>query len=115
MPMAWLPDGRPFPQEYPTDPPSHGLNGAIYAIGDPDGRSRPQESPPDPPSHAFNAAISAIWGAFYAAPRERFDDAMAALVLNLHRRDTGSWSLYDLYPPPIHNWASLAYHELHAT
>jgi heparosan-N-sulfate-glucuronate 5-epimerase len=87
MPMAWLPDGSPFPQEYPTDPPSHVLNGAIYAI----------------------------WGLYDAAARERFDDALDALVLNLHRWDTGSWSLYDLYPHPIRNWASLAYHELHAT
>ena len=85
--MAWLPDGSPFPQEYPTDPPSHVLNGAIYAI----------------------------WGLHDAGGRERFEEVLDALVLNLHRWDTGSWSLYDLYPHPIRNWASLAYHELHAT
>jgi heparosan-N-sulfate-glucuronate 5-epimerase len=87
MPMAFLPDGSPFPQEYPTDPPAHVLNGAIYAI----------------------------WGLYDAGDEARFEDALDTLVRNLHRWDTGSWSLYDLYPHPIPNWASLAYHELHTT
>lgn len=87
MPSAWLPDGSPFPQEYPTDPPSHVLNGGIYAI----------------------------WGLYDAGSGDQFEDAVETLVRNLHRWDTGSWSLYDLYPHPIRNWASLAYHELHTT
>jgi heparosan-N-sulfate-glucuronate 5-epimerase len=87
MPMAWLPDGSPFPQEYPTDPPSHVLNGGIFAI----------------------------WGLHDGGDDERFEDTLDSLVRNMHRWDTGSWSLYDLYPHPIPNWASLAYHELHTT
>jgi hypothetical protein len=87
MPVAALPDGSPFPQEYPTDPPSHVLNGGIYAI----------------------------WGLYDGGDAKRFEDALDSLVRNLHRWDTGSWSLYDLYPHPIRNWASLAYHELHMT
>jgi heparosan-N-sulfate-glucuronate 5-epimerase len=88
MPMAPLPDGSPFPQEYPTDPPSHVLNGAIYAL----------------------------WGLHDAGDgSKRFEDALDVLVRNLQRWDTGSWSRYDLYPHPIANWASLAYHELHTT
>jgi heparosan-N-sulfate-glucuronate 5-epimerase len=85
MPTAPLDDGRLFPQEYPTDPASHVLNGAIFAI----------------------------WGLHDAGDPKAFDDALDTLVRNLHRWDTGSWSLYDLYPHPIRNWASLAYHELH--
>jgi heparosan-N-sulfate-glucuronate 5-epimerase len=87
MPMAPLPGGSPFPQEYPTDPPSHVLNGGIYAI----------------------------WGLHDTGETDRFEDALDTLLRNLHRWDTGSWSLYDLYPHPIRNWASLAYHELHTT
>jgi hypothetical protein len=85
MPIAPLPDGSPFPQEYPTEPSSHVLNGAIFAI----------------------------WGLHDGGDSDRFEDAIQALVRNLHRWDTGGWSLYDLYPHPIANWASLAYHELH--
>jgi hypothetical protein len=85
MPMAALPDGSTFPQEYPTDPPSHVLNGGIYAL----------------------------WGLHDAGEPERFEEMIDTLVRNLHLWDTGSWSLYDLYPHPIRNWASLAYHELH--
>jgi heparosan-N-sulfate-glucuronate 5-epimerase len=85
MPMAPLPDGSPFPQEYPTEPASHVLNGGIYAL----------------------------WGLHDAGAPERFEAGLDALLQNLDRWDTGSWSLYDLYPHPIRNWASLAYHELH--
>jgi hypothetical protein len=86
MPMAPLDDGRLLPQEYPTDPPSHVLNGAIFAL----------------------------WGLRDAGQPKEFEDGLDTLVRNLGRWDTGSWSLYDLYPHPIRNWASLAYHELHA-
>lgn len=86
MPMAPLPDGSPFPQEYPTDPPSHVLNGALFAI----------------------------WGLKDGGDEGRYQNAVDALIRNLHRWDTGRWSLYDLYSKhPIENWASLAYHELH--
>src|SRR2546426_432522 len=36
-----------------------------------------------------------------------------ALAANLHRWDTGYWSRYDLYPRPVPNLASSAYHLLH--
>ena len=85
-------DGRPFPQEFPTDPPAFVLNGGIFAM----------------------------WGLHDVgrglgdgdALRE-FGESVDTLAANLHRWDTGSWSLYDLYPHPIRNWASLAYHQLH--
>lgn len=84
--------GRPWPEEYPTKPESHVLNGAIFAL----------------------------WGmrdvavALGSEPaRRRYEDHLASLVDNLHRYDTGSWSLYSLFPHPISNRASSFYHTLH--
>jgi heparosan-N-sulfate-glucuronate 5-epimerase len=83
---------HPFPQEYPTAPPSFVLNGAIFAM----------------------------WGLYDVAlafedadTRRAFDDVVETLALNLQRWDSGWWSLYDLYPHRFPNPASFAYHELH--
>jgi heparosan-N-sulfate-glucuronate 5-epimerase len=85
-------DGRPFPEEYPTEPPSFVLNGGIFSL----------------------------WGLYDAGlglgderAARSFEEGVDALVANLHRWDTGWWSLYDLYPHPMVNVASFAYHELH--
>ena len=87
-------DGGPFFEEYPTTPPSFVLNGGIFAL----------------------------WGARdvgLALDDERASadyGAMAkVLKANIHRWDTGYWSLYDLFPHPIPNLASGAYHALHTT
>jgi hypothetical protein len=84
--------GRPFPEEYPTDPPSYVLNGAIFSL----------------------------WGLYdvgrgleESAAMDAFEHGVDTLVANLHRWDTGWWSLYDLYPHPQRNVASSAYHMLH--
>jgi hypothetical protein len=45
--------------------------------------------------------------------RRRFERGIDALAANLHRYDTGAWSLYSLYPHPIYNRASSFYHDLH--
>jgi hypothetical protein len=90
--LSALLDGRPFPQEYPTDPPSFVLNGGMFAM----------------------------WG-WYDVGRGLGDGESAAefghaadvLASNLHRWDSGSWSLYDLYPHRVANVASFAYHRLH--
>jgi heparosan-N-sulfate-glucuronate 5-epimerase len=85
-------EGQPFLEEYPTAIPSCVLNGAIFAI----------------------------WG-FYDVGRglgdsaamesfQRTTDGLAALI---SRFDTGYWSRYDLYPHPIANVATPAYHLLH--
>jgi hypothetical protein len=86
-------EGRRFPQEYPTSPPSFVLNGAMFAM----------------------------WGWYDvglglrdAPALDVFDGAVDTLARNIHRWDTGCWSLYDLYPHTVANWASHAYHELHA-
>jgi hypothetical protein len=89
--MALL-GGRPFPQEYPTSPTSHVLNGGIFAIWG---------------WHDVGLGLGD------AAATAAFEHAADTLAANLHRWDTGRWSLYDLYPHPLPNWASFAYHELH--
>lgn len=84
--------GQPFPEEYPTEPPSFVLNGAVFAL----------------------------WG-LHDASRMLGDDAAGTafgvgvdtLARNIHRWDTGYWSRYDLYPHPVKNVASPWYHTLH--
>lgn len=86
--------GRPWPEEYPTNPQSHVLNGAIFALwglrdvavglGDDDvGRS--------------------------------FEEGVDSVAANLGRYDSGYWSYYCLFPHPILNPASGFYHALHIT
>lgn len=85
-------DGRPWPEEYPTTPQSHVLNGAIFALWG---------------LHDVGMALG------HAEARRQFDVGVESLASNLHRYDTGTWSLYSLYPHPIHNRASSFYHDLH--
>ncbi len=85
--------GGPFFEEYPTEPPSFVLNGAIFAM----------------------------WGCYdvglglgESAAMQDFRDAVDVLAQNIERWDTGYWSLYDLFPHPVlPNVASSAYHALH--
>lgn len=84
--------GGPFIEEYPTDPPSFVLNGAIFGM----------------------------WGCFDVgtalADREAmegFAGLSTTLAENLHLWDTGFWSRYDLYPHPVANIAAPWYHALH--
>jgi hypothetical protein len=84
--------GLPWPEEYPTTPQSHVLNGAIFAL----------------------------WGlrdvGLVLEDAEllgHFEQGVDSLAANLHRYDTGSWSLYSLFPHPILNRASSFYHDLH--
>jgi heparosan-N-sulfate-glucuronate 5-epimerase len=86
-------DGGTFPEEYPTEPPSFVLNGAIYAV----------------------------WGAYDVWRGLGDDDAgelframVETLTSNIRRYDLGYWSRYDLYPHPgFINVASSSYHALH--
>jgi hypothetical protein len=88
-----LPDGGFFPEEYPTRPESHVLNGAIFAL----------------------------WGVHDVAAglgerrfAERFAEGVDALARNVDRWSLGYWSRYDLYPfRPLPNVASSFYHVLH--
>lgn len=89
--LAKLED-RPFPEEYPTSPPSFVLNGAIFALWG---------------YHDVGLALK------NSASLEAFDEGVDTLARHLHRWDTGFWSRYDLFPHPVVNVASSAYHALH--
>jgi heparosan-N-sulfate-glucuronate 5-epimerase len=84
--------GRPFPEEYPTCPPSFVLNGAIFTLWG---------------LHDVGMALND------APARAAFEEAVSALAENLHRWDLGYWSRYDLFPHPVINVASSFYHDLH--
>jgi len=79
-----------------------------------------EEYPTDPPSYVLNGAIFALWGLRDAAvglrddaAKDAFATSLSALAANLWRFDTGWWSLYSLYPHPVRNVASSFYHDLH--
>ena len=87
-------DGRPFPEEYPTTPPSFVLNGGIFALW---------------------GFLDVALGLGDEQARADFDAGVETLAANIHRWDNGWWSLYDLRTHPIRNVASPAYHALHIT
>jgi peptidoglycan/xylan/chitin deacetylase (PgdA/CDA1 family) len=87
-------DSGPFFEEYPTDPPSFVLNGGLFAL----------------------------WGCYDVGrgldngrAGEDFAEGVETLARNIDRWNTGHWSLYDLFPHPVPNIASAAYHALHTT
>jgi hypothetical protein len=90
--QARLDDG-PFPEEYPTTPPSFVLNGAIYAIW----------------------GLYDVWvGLDDDRAGRAFHEAVGTLASSISRWDVGFWSRYDLYPHPgLLNVASANYHRLH--
>jgi heparosan-N-sulfate-glucuronate 5-epimerase len=74
----------------------------------------------DPPTHILNGFIWALWGVFDfwlaradSAPRQIFDRGVATLVHNLPRFDTGYWSLYEQSGTRLKMLASPFYHRLH--
>lgn len=97
--VAATPEG-PVLQEYPTDPPSHVLNGWLLALwGLHDLAAAPR---PGPPTRAATEAADA------------FATGSATLAARIERyRTPVGWSLYDLYPHPLPNVASPFYHRLH--
>ncbi len=87
-------DGDPWPEEYPTDPPSFVLNGAIFS---------------------WWGVRDVAVGLGDAAARDAFETGVNTLATHLHRFDTGWWSVYSLYPHPLKPVASSFYHALHIT
>jgi heparosan-N-sulfate-glucuronate 5-epimerase len=80
----------------------------------------PQEYPTDPPSHVLNGGIFALWGYRDVAlalgdeeAHREFEHGVNTLAQNVGRWDTGSWSRYDLFPHRVDNVSSSAYHVLH--
>ena len=85
-------DGGPFPEEYPTDPPSYVLNGAMFALWG-----------------CYDVGV----GLRDAESAQAFEEGVDTLAACLDRWDTGHWSRYDLFPHPMVNVASSFYHSLH--
>lgn len=78
----------------------------------------------DPPTHILNGFMWALWGVWdllrfeaAGAEHDRIEDlwarSLATLEKNLARFDCGYWSRYDLAPLPLANVASPFYHRLH--
>jgi heparosan-N-sulfate-glucuronate 5-epimerase len=85
-------NGRAFPEEYPTSPPSFVLNGGMFAMWG---------------LHDVGVGL--------AEPEvlSDFELAVDTLAGNLDSWDLGYWSRYDLFPHPVPNVASSFYHDLH--
>ena len=74
----------------------------------------------DPPTHILNGFIWALWGVYDywlytndAGAETLFDACIRTISSSLHRYDTGYWSLYELSPLPLKMMASPFYHRLH--
>ncbi|HME02078.1 MAG TPA: D-glucuronyl C5-epimerase family protein [Solirubrobacteraceae bacterium] len=87
-------DGRPWLEEYPTDPPSFVLNGAMFALWG-----------------LRDVGVALV----DAEAIQTFEAGVDALAASLHRFDNGWWSLYSLFPHPVRGVASSFYHDLHMT
>lgn len=74
----------------------------------------------DPPTHILNGFIWALWGVFDywlaradASAKRIFDRGVETLANNLARFDTGYWSLYEQSGTRLKMLASPFYHHLH--
>jgi peptidoglycan/xylan/chitin deacetylase (PgdA/CDA1 family) len=90
--MAEVDGGLPYFEEYPTLPASLVLNGGIFALW------------------GLHDVATALGD---ADAKDHWEGGVAGLISLLERYDTGYWSRYDLYPHPVRNVASGAYHLLH--
>lgn len=90
----------PVLEEYPTNPPSHVLNGWIFGLWG---------------LYDFSIMGAAGFVSTDVAKRvsSAFDDGVSALASWLPRYDARGWSRYDLFPHPIVHVASPFYHRLH--
>jgi hypothetical protein len=73
-----------------------------------------------PPTHILNGFMWALWGVFdfwraqaHSPAKEIFDRGVNTLVRNLRRYDTGYWSLYEQSGTRLKMLASPFYHQLH--
>jgi heparosan-N-sulfate-glucuronate 5-epimerase len=85
-----------------------------------DGPVLEEGGPCTPPSHILNGWIFALWGVhdvWVSLGDERAGrlvaDTTACLVRMLPRYDVGWWSKYSLYPHPLPDLAKPFYHRLH--
>jgi heparosan-N-sulfate-glucuronate 5-epimerase len=92
--------------------------GVVYR--EPTGNVWIEEYLVQPPSHILNGFIWALWGVldFHLVTADRpakelFDECVKTLERNLHRYDSGRWSLYELGDARLPMVASSYYHRLH--
>jgi len=96
-------------------------NGGV-TFTDPEGNLWFEEYLVSPPTHILNGFMWAAWGVydFFLATanveaRELFASAVKTLQTNLHRYDLGFWSLYAQSGTRLPMVASPFYHRLHIT
>ena len=87
---------------------------------DGDGQIWFEEAIVDPPTHILNGYLWALWGVYdhylwsgSEDSRDLFAEAAQTLKQNLWRYDTGFWSLYELSGTRLPMLASPFYHSLH--
>jgi hypothetical protein len=92
--------------------------GVLYT--DPSGDIWIEEYIVSPPTHILNGFLWALWGVNdYRVATGRpeaaqfFDRCIRTVKRNLPRYDNGFWSLYELTPQPIQSPCSPFYHRLH--
>ncbi len=96
-------------------------DGGVVFI-DTDGNPWIEEYLVEPPTHILNGFIWALWGVYdyYLTTRDRkaqsfFEQCITTLTKNIDRYDTGFWSLYELSSTKLKMLASPFYHRLHIT
>jgi len=74
----------------------------------------------DPPTHILNGFIWALWGVYdtwkfleIELAEDLFKKCCKTLEKNIKKYDNGYWSLYDQAGLPLNNLASSFYHKLH--
>ena len=74
----------------------------------------------DPPTHILNGFLWALWGVYdyylltgKAKAKELFEACTTTILEYLPRYNVGFWSLYELTPQPLKSVASPYYHRLH--
>jgi hypothetical protein len=92
--------------------------GVIFT--DPEGRKWIEEYIVEPPTHILNGFMWALWGVYdyslvfpQSEARALFQSAVETLMENLPRYDIGFWSLYEQSGTALPMVASPFYHQLH--
>jgi heparosan-N-sulfate-glucuronate 5-epimerase len=98
----------------------HAISSGGVAYQDEAGRTWFEEYVVSPPTHILNGFIWGSWGLHDLAlatgdetARHLFAEAVQTIRDNLHRYDTGFWSLYELSGTRLPMIASSFYHQLH--
>lgn len=124
--VPWTDGGVVFPdsdtgdlwiEEYLTRPPTHILNGMIWALWGVRDWKRLLDDILEGgiiSAHTVNIRKDGpILRSCRDAAADLWEKGIRTLERNLRRYDTGYWSVYDLAPLPMKNPASAFYHSLH--